>query len=63
MRRKEWIGITLLACGLCAALICVGRGTTEKVKETSDKILAIVSDPALKDPAQATQRREQIRKR
>jgi len=35
---------------------------TEKVKETSDKIIAIASDPALKDPARAAQRRERIRK-
>jgi len=35
---------------------------TEKVKETSDKIIAIASDPALKDPAKAAQRRERIRK-
>jgi phospholipid transport system substrate-binding protein len=35
---------------------------TEKVKETADKIIAIVSDPALKDPAKEKERREQIRK-
>src|SRR4030042_2032422 len=34
----------------------------DKVKETTDKILASVSDPALKEPAKAAQRREQIRK-
>ncbi len=35
---------------------------TEKVRETADKIISIVSDPALKDPAKAAQRRERIRK-
>jgi len=35
---------------------------TEKVKETADKIIAIVSDPSLKDPSKEAQRREQIRK-
>jgi len=34
----------------------------EKVKETADKIIAIVSDPSLKDPAKAAQRRERIRR-
>lgn len=34
---------------------------TEKVRETTDKIIAIVSDPALKDPAREKQRREGIR--
>ncbi len=35
---------------------------TEKVKETADKIIAIVGDPTLKDPAKAAQRRERIRR-
>ena len=35
---------------------------TEKVKETADKIIAIVSDPSLKDPAKAAERRELIRR-
>jgi phospholipid transport system substrate-binding protein len=35
---------------------------SEKVKETADKIIAIVSDPSLKDPAKAAQRRERIRR-
>jgi phospholipid transport system substrate-binding protein len=35
---------------------------TERVKETADKIIAIVGDPSLKDPAKAAQRRERIRR-
>jgi phospholipid transport system substrate-binding protein len=35
---------------------------TEKVKETTDKILAVVSDSDLKDPAKEAQRRQRIRK-
>lgn len=35
---------------------------TEKVKETTDKIIAIVSDPVLKEPAKEKERRGQIRK-
>ena len=35
---------------------------TDTVKETTDKIIAIVGDPALKDPAKEAQRRERIRK-
>jgi phospholipid transport system substrate-binding protein len=34
---------------------------TEKMKQTTDKILAIVSDPALKDPSQTKERRTLIR--
>jgi phospholipid transport system substrate-binding protein len=35
---------------------------TDRVRETTDKIIAIVSDPALKDSGHETLRREQIRK-
>ena len=47
---------------LCWAFPAWAGVPTEKVKETTDKILAIVSDPALKDPAKEAQRRERIRK-
>jgi phospholipid transport system substrate-binding protein len=63
MRRKGWMGIALLAlwavCGFDPAWAGV---PTEKVKETTDKILAIVGDPDLKDPAKEALRRERIRK-
>jgi phospholipid transport system substrate-binding protein len=63
MMRKGWTGIVLLAlwavCGFDPAWAGV---PTEKIKETTDKIIVIVSDPALKDPSQAVQRRERIRK-
>ena len=35
---------------------------TEKVKETTDKIIAIVSDPAFKEAGKEAQRRERIRR-
>ena len=35
---------------------------TQKVKETADKIISIVSDPVLKDPAKTAERRDRIRK-
>jgi phospholipid transport system substrate-binding protein len=35
---------------------------TDRVRETTDKIIAIVGDPALKDSGHETVRREQIRK-
>ena len=63
MRRKGWIGLTFLALWAVCGFDPVWAGVpTEKVKETTDKILAIVSDPALKDPAKEAQRRERIRK-
>jgi phospholipid transport system substrate-binding protein len=39
-----------------------GGVPTEKVKDTADKIISIVSDPALKDQAKAAERRDLIRK-
>lgn len=63
MRRKGWFGIALLALWAGCGLGPVWAGVpTEKVKETTDKIIAIVSDPALKDPAKEKERREQIRR-
>ena len=63
MRRKGWIGITLLALWVVCGLSPVWAGVpTERVKETTDKILAIVSDPDLKGPAKEAQRRERIRR-
>jgi len=63
MKRKFLLGTALLAI-LAWSLSCpVWAGVpTEKVRETTDKIIAIVSDPVFKEPAKAAQRREQIRK-
>src|SRR5512136_1570135 len=63
MRRKGWLGLMFLALWAVCGFDPVWAGVpTEKVQETTDKILAIVSDPALKDPAKEAQRRERIRK-
>lgn len=63
MMRKGCIGIALLALWAGCGFGPVWAGVpTEKVKETTDKIIAIVSDPALKDPAKEKERREQIRR-
>jgi phospholipid transport system substrate-binding protein len=35
---------------------------TEKVKQTTDKILSIVTDPSLKNPSKAQERKKSIRK-
>lgn len=36
---------------------------TEKIRQTTDKILSIISNPALKDPSKAEERRKLIRSR
>ena len=39
----------------------LAAGPTEQIKETSDKIIAIVGDPVLKAPARAEEKRQMIR--
>jgi phospholipid transport system substrate-binding protein len=54
------------AIGVLLVLIAVpslrAGELTDQVKQTTDKILAIVQDPALKDPNHAAERRTRIRK-
>jgi phospholipid transport system substrate-binding protein len=45
----------------CGALHAWAGVPTEKIKETSDKIISIVSDPTLKDPAKKKEKRTLIR--
>ncbi|SPD76414.1 Toluene tolerance protein Ttg2D [uncultured Desulfobacterium sp.] len=51
---------SLVLC-LYAAISAQAAAPTDKIKDTTDKILAIVSDPALKAPEKAEQRRAKIR--
>jgi phospholipid transport system substrate-binding protein len=53
---------------VCSFMLCLAvavsvhaSASTDKIKETTDKILAIVSDPALKGPEKDEERRMQIR--
>jgi phospholipid transport system substrate-binding protein len=63
MRKKSVLWIALVITLAFAWTSPAWAGVpTERVKETADKIIAIVSDPSLKDPAQAVERRERIRR-
>ena len=46
---------------LAAALPAWAGGPTEQIRETTDKILDVVKNPALKGPDKAVERRERIR--
>jgi len=62
MKRKFLLGMALLVILAWWGPCFVWAGLpTEKVREATDKIIAIVSDPILKDPAKAAQRRQKIR--
>ncbi|MGE5839568.1 MAG: phospholipid-binding protein MlaC [Deltaproteobacteria bacterium] len=58
--RASVVVMMILALGLAHA--AWAGVPTEKVKQTTDKIIAIVSDPAFKDPAKEKERRERVRK-
>ena len=63
MGRKR--GKALIFCGM-AALVCAAwafaqEGATSQVKETIDKVLAILRDPALKGPDKEELRRKKLK--
>ncbi len=63
MKTKHFIvrfGAILFACGI-AALAQAGE-PTQQIKQTTDKIIAIVSNPALKGPAKTEERRAALNK-
>jgi phospholipid transport system substrate-binding protein len=63
MRKDSALKIALMMTLALSWAFPVWAGApTDRVRETTDKIIAIVSDPALKDPGHETLRREQIRK-
>jgi len=63
VRRETRASVALLVALIIGWACPVWAGVpTEKVKETTDKIIAIVSDPGLKEAGKEAQRRERIRK-
>lgn len=42
--------------------LCLAGEPTEKIRQTTDKILSIVTDPSLKDPSKAQEREKLIRR-
>jgi phospholipid transport system substrate-binding protein len=63
MQRETLVRVVFIVILVMSCAFPAWAGVpTEKVKETADKIIAIVGDPSLKDPAKATQRRERIRR-
>jgi hypothetical protein len=52
-----WMALVMILAFSGALPVWAGV-PTDKVRETTDKIIAIVGDPALKEPAKEAQRRE-----
>lgn len=62
MRPKYYCQVTLLLISaFTMALPALAGEPTEQVKETTDKIIAIVSDPALKESERSEEKRELLR--
>ena len=62
MGRNVFICLSLIFCLAIPSFQAACAGTpTEQIKLTTDKILAAVSDPALKDPKMADERKRRIR--
>ena len=61
LRKMSCIAVCSFMLCLAAAISVHASAPTDKIKETTDKILAIVSDPALNGPEKAEERRMQIR--
>jgi phospholipid transport system substrate-binding protein len=63
MRKESLLRIVLMMTLALAWVFPVWAAMpTDEVRETTDKIIAIVSDPALKGPSHEALRRERIRK-
>lgn len=60
--RRNWVCILLAFLVMAVADTVTAGVPTDKIKETTDEIIGIVSDPLLKDPAKATERRMLIRR-
>lgn len=60
-RAYVWGNICFLAMTFCFVTHTMAGEPTEKIKETTDKIIGIVSNPKLKGPENAAERKRLIR--
>jgi len=56
------LGILYLLLAFVFAVPVLAGEPTEQIKQTTDKIISLLTDPALKEPARAKERRRLIRK-
>lgn len=57
-----WRGIIFLSVAIGFAIPILAGEPTDQIKQTTDKVISIVTDPALKEPARAEERRKLVRK-
>ncbi len=54
--------LRLLLLAFCAPALALAGGPSDQIRQTTDKILAIVQDPALKGAGKDTERQRQMRR-
>lgn len=57
-----WRGIIFFSVAIGFAIPILAGEPTDQIKQTTDKVISIVTDPALKEPARAEERRKLVRK-
>jgi phospholipid transport system substrate-binding protein len=57
-----WQGVVSLFLAFAVSFQAFAGEPTEQIKQTTDRIISILTDPALKEPARAEERRKLIRK-
>jgi phospholipid transport system substrate-binding protein len=59
--RKRWVCLAVISLMVVVSGSAWAGVPTDKIRETTDEILAVVTDSALKDPARAEERKRLIR--
>ena len=56
-----WVWVFFFTCAICVSVPAMAGEPTEMIRKTTDKIIAIVTDPALQGPEKAADRKRLIR--
>ncbi|MBU4425216.1 MAG: ABC transporter substrate-binding protein [Proteobacteria bacterium] len=60
-RSYLWIWVFFFTCAICVSIPAMAGEPTEMIRKTTDKIIGIVIDPALKGPEKAAERKRLVR--
>jgi phospholipid transport system substrate-binding protein len=60
-RSYLWIWVFFFTCAICVSVPAMAGEPTEMIRKTTDKIIGIVIDPALKGPEKAAERKRLVR--
>jgi len=60
-RSYLWVWVFFFTCAICVSIPAMAGEPTEMVRKTTDKIIAIVTDPSLEGPEKAAERKRLVR--